>query len=64
MGDPYHRYQTDPRFHTLVTTLEGFFTQHEGDFTIGEYREAFTLALERREMYRVRPILCGKVPDA
>ena len=59
--DPYRRYLDDPAFHSLVRTLEAFFTQHEGQFTIGEYRHAFTLALERREMLRVRPILVGDV---
>jgi hypothetical protein len=55
--DCFHRYQTDPRFHSLVSMLELIMLKHEDDFTLGEFRDAFTLAAQRREMLRVRPIL-------
>lgn len=66
-NDVYHRYQTDPRFHVLVDLAYRWLDQFEGDFTTGEMRQAFTLALERREMLRVRPALAPETlpgPDS
>ena len=59
MRDRLHRYQTDPRFHALVKAIEGLLENVGNDFTVGELRDGFTTAIERREMLRVRPILVG-----
>jgi len=62
VSDALHRYQTDPRFHAVVTLLEAVIADQEGAMTIHEMREAFTVALQRHELLRVRPALA--VPPA
>jgi len=47
------RYHEDPEFHTLVDSLEYFIA--DGKFTVGELKQALTIAAVKFEMYRVRP---------
>lgn len=61
MRSVLHRYQTDARFHALCQIIEKLILDTEGDFTTGEVRDAFTMALQRIELTRTRPLM--SVPE-